>query len=108
VLDYIDANLSQQLLMDELASVACLSPSHFARVFRETFGRTAHRYVTERRIERAKHALSATRDPVTLIAFDCGFGSSAHFATVFRQNVGVAPSAYRAATLEPTRGGRLQ
>jgi AraC-like DNA-binding protein len=96
VLDYIEANLCQQLLMDELAAIACLSPSHFARVFRETFGRTAHRYVTERRIDRAKRALATTRDPVTLIAFDCGFSTSAHFATVFRQHVGVSPSAYRA------------
>lgn len=95
VIDYIEANLGQQLLMDELASVACLSTSHFARVFRETLGRTAHRYVTERRIERAKSALATSRDPVTLIALDCGFGSSAHFATVFRQHVGLSPSAYR-------------
>lgn len=94
-IDYIDAHLDQQLLMDELASTAALSVPHFARVFRETFGMTAHAYVTRQRIERAKRHLRETRAPVTSIAFACGFGSSSHFATVFRTHVGVSPSRYR-------------
>lgn len=94
----INADLDQQLLMDKLAGIANLSASHFARLFRETPGMTAHAHVMRQRIDCANRGMSETSDPITSIALASGFGFSAHFATVLRAHVGVSPSDYRAAT----------
>lgn len=95
VVDYIEAHLGKQLLMSELSAVANLSEPQFARVFKANIGETAHAYVTERRIERAKRALLARTKPVTVIAYECGFGSSAHFSTTFKTHVGCTPRQFQ-------------
>lgn len=77
-----------------LAQLAALSPYHFLRVFRRTFGETPHEYLTRVRIDRAKDALRRGRS-VTDACFDLGFSSLGSFSTLFRREVGVAPSEYR-------------
>jgi len=95
LLDYVDANISEDLTLDALAAVACLSPCHLSRSFRRTKGIGLHRYVVQRRLERAKHLLSDTDIPIASIALAVGFTSPAAFATCFRQIVGRAPSSLR-------------
>src|SRR5215813_10020046 len=58
VLDYIEANLEGDLTIDTMASVACLSRYHFSRAFKKAVGQSPHRYVSDRRFERAKSLLS--------------------------------------------------
>jgi AraC family transcriptional regulator len=58
-------------------------------------GEPPHRYLVRLRIERAKELLVAQRTPITEVALAVGFGSSAHFSTVFRKHVGVAPTVWR-------------
>ena len=79
----------------ELAELVGLSPYHFARAFKASAGLPPHRYLMERRVERAKGLLTGTSMAVTEIAHSCGFASSQHMATVFRRFVGATPSAYR-------------
>jgi AraC family transcriptional regulator len=97
VLEYIDANLGSDLRLDELARVACLSPFHFARRFKEATGVTPHRYVLERRIQAALGRLEKHHSSLAEVALDCGFGSQAHFTRVFRRHTGLTPGDYRAA-----------
>jgi AraC family transcriptional regulator len=52
----------------------------------------------ERRINRARRLLSAGTASITEISMSVGFSTPSHFATTFKQRVGVTPSAYRAAT----------
>lgn len=94
-IDYIEANLEADVSIATLAAVACLSPHHFARAFRETFGEPPHSYVQRRRIARAQNLLQETRTPIAELALDCGFSSQAHFTTVFRQATGATPAAFR-------------
>src|SRR5579871_6513320 len=77
--------------LDRLARIAELSPHHFLRVFRRTFGETPHECVTRLRIDRAKAALRAGRS-VTDACFDVGFSSLGSFSSLFKRHVGVAPS----------------
>ena len=79
-----------------LARVAHVSPAHFSRQFRATFGETPHRYLQRRRVERAMELLRETERPVTEICFDVGFNSLGTFSRTFREIVGESPSAYRA------------
>ena len=73
-----------------------MSPAHFSRQFRATFGESPHRYLQRRRVERGMELLRETDRPVTEICFDVGFGSLGTFSRTFRVIVGEPPSSYRA------------
>jgi AraC family transcriptional regulator len=113
VLDYIDAHLDESMSLDRLASEACLSPFHFARLFREATGLSPHRFVTERRIAGAQEMMIAGGKSLAEVALDAGFGSQAHFCRVFRKATGLSPRAYRelhrgrAVTVVPVPNGNI-
>lgn len=96
VLDHIEADPGGDTGLRRLAGIAGLSPSHFATAFRRSTGLPPHRYVLERRVERARELLLADpRLPLAEVAYALGFPSQAHFTTVFRRLVGATPGAYR-------------
>ena len=68
VYDYIEAHLDDRLSLNDLAGVACLSPYHFSRSFKQAVGVGPQRYVMQRRIERAKTLIRQTNQPLALIA----------------------------------------
>jgi AraC-like DNA-binding protein len=94
--DAMDRRFAEPLDVPGLARVAHVSPAHFSRQFRATFGETPHRYLQRRRVERAMELLRETDRPVTEICFDVGWGSLGTFSRTFRAVVGESPSAYRA------------
>jgi AraC-like DNA-binding protein len=93
--DAMDRAFAHPLDVPALARVAQVSPAHFSRQFRATFGETPHRYLQRRRVERAMELLRETDRAVTEICFDVGFNSLGTFSRTFREVVGEAPSAYR-------------
>jgi AraC-like DNA-binding protein len=93
--EHIDANLDASLSMMELAELAGLSISHFARCFRRSVGVPPHSYVKQRRVARAREMLAATTLPVAEIALVLGFSDQSHFTRRFREVMGVPPGAYR-------------
>ncbi|WP_316188069.1 MULTISPECIES: AraC family transcriptional regulator [unclassified Bradyrhizobium] len=95
VIDFIEASLGTDIRLDELAAQACLSPFHFSRLFREATGLSPHRYVTDRRVQAARHELAHNDAPLVQIALDFGFGSQANFTRVFRKATGLTPGQYR-------------
>jgi AraC-like DNA-binding protein len=94
--DTMDRAFSKPLDLPALARVAHVSPAHFSRQFRATFGETPHRYLQRRRVERAMELLRETDGSVTEICLDVGFGSLGTFSRTFHEIVGNSPSAYRA------------
>ena len=58
VFDNIEAHLDQQTHLSDLAETASMSPFYFARIFKNSVGVSPHKYVTTRRIERAKELLN--------------------------------------------------
>jgi AraC family transcriptional regulator len=95
VLDYISAHLEHDVSLADLARVAELSPNYFAELFRQRLGTPPHRYVLERRIERAKTLLRNRTLTVMDVALLTGFKDQGHFGRAFRQVVGMPPSTYR-------------
>jgi AraC-like DNA-binding protein len=93
--DAMDRSYAEPLDIPSLARVAHVSPAHFSRSFRDTFGETPHRYLQRRRIERAMFLLWQTDRSVTEICFDVGFASLGTFSRTFSQIVGESPSDYR-------------
>jgi AraC family transcriptional regulator len=93
--DYMLARLDQPVPLDEMARVACLSPNHFIRTFRQAFGQSPHQYLVSRRLERAEMLLAGTQRPVTEVCYSVGFESLGSFSWLFRKRYGVSPTGYR-------------
>lgn len=96
-IEYMQANLAENLPLAQLAAAAELSPSHFTRAFRAAVGEPPHRYLIRLRVEQARDLLEHTRLPIIEISLRCGFEQTTHFATMFRKTTGLSPRAYRAA-----------
>lgn len=93
---FIDSDLGGPLTVERMACVVGLSPYHFSRVFKATFGLSPHAYVMERRIDLARQVLrQQPGQTVSDIAIACGFSSNAHFTTEFRRRFGITPSLWR-------------
>jgi AraC family transcriptional regulator len=95
ILDYIEANLAGDLSIDRMASIACLSRYHFARAFRQAIGQSPHRYVSAKRLERAKALLIQGDRSLVDIALALRFSCQANFTRAFRQATDQAPSRFR-------------
>lgn len=78
-----------------LAARAHVSPSHFARCFREAYGATPHQFLLAKRIERAAFLLRETDRPVSAVSLDVGWASLGTFSSTFKRLLGVTPTAYR-------------
>ncbi|KRA61201.1 hypothetical protein ASD89_04130 [Caulobacter sp. Root656] len=95
IMSCIDAHLDRQIRISELAEVASLSMSHFARAFKNSVGVTPQSFIRRRRIERAKKLLSDTSTALAQVAQDCGFCDQAHLTRAFHDLVGLPPSRWR-------------
>ena len=98
--DYMDVCYDLPLNLEEISSQACFSRYHFLRLFRQTFNTTPHRYLVERRLQKAKELLSSRDVRVTDVCFEVGFQSLGSFSSLFHKHVGHAPITYREKTLE--------
>jgi AraC family transcriptional regulator len=96
IVTYVRANLSGNISIKELADLVQLSPSHFARMFKASFGVTPYRFVMQERIEEARTMLKNRELSASQVAMAFGFASQSHFVKVFRQFTGVTPKQYRA------------
>lgn len=89
--DSVESGISLQALADE----AALGRSCFASAFRIATGLSPHRYLTQRRLIRARELLLHSDLGLSQIALRCGFSSQAHFTEYFRRDAGVTPRALR-------------
>jgi AraC-like DNA-binding protein len=95
VLDFIEQHLAEEISLTKLARLTKLSPYHFAREFRHSFGVPPHRYHVARRMGRAKNLLLHSALPVTQIGARLGFRETSSFTKAFRRHAGVTPSGFR-------------
>jgi AraC-like DNA-binding protein len=94
--DLIDREYARPLDVPALARAAFMSPSHFSRRFRASYGETPYSYLMTRRVERAKALLRRGDLSVTEVCLAVGCTSLGSFSTRFSELVGESPSAYRA------------
>jgi AraC-like DNA-binding protein len=94
VLDYIEANLEQNIGVDVLATEAGLSLFHFVRTFSSAFHVTPHQYVQARRAARAKTLLAGRATPSDAAAA-AGLTDQSHLNRWFKRTYGVTPAQYQ-------------
>ena len=95
VLDYLRANLADDLSLSELAKMAGVSPSHFKTLFKQTVGMPVHQYVIRRRVEYAVELLRSADSPLADVALQAGFANQSHLARWMRRLTGLTPAAFR-------------
>jgi AraC family transcriptional regulator len=95
VVDFMEAHLAEDISLNTLADLVRLSPYHFLRCFKGSFGEPPYRYWTGRRIERARVLLANPRASITEIALDVGFSTTSAFSATFRRMTGQTPTDYR-------------
>jgi transcriptional regulator GlxA family with amidase domain len=89
--------LDQPLTLTDLATHAAVSVRTFTRRFREEVGLSAQEWLTQQRIERARHLLEETDLPIDQVAEQSGLGTAAVMRKHFARTPGISPSAYRSA-----------
>jgi AraC family transcriptional regulator len=94
IVSYIEEHLAEPIPIAQLAQLVRLSPFHFCRAFKQSFGVSPHRYHTMQRIEHAKVLLTKPAPSVTDVGLSVGFRQTSSFSTTFRRATGMTPSAY--------------
>ena len=91
---FIDANYAIAINLDSIADEATFSKFHFMRLFKKTYGKTPHQYLTTVRIEKAKQLLQVN-SPVADACYAVGFDSITSFTSLFKKQTGQTPSAFQ-------------
>jgi AraC family transcriptional regulator len=95
VIDYIELNLANDIQLDDLAQIACLSKYHFHRIFFSFTNESLYRFVTRLRTERSAVLLLSQKKSITDIAFSCGFHDSATFSRAFKKQFKISASEWK-------------
>lgn len=100
---FIDVHYEQALVLGDIAGEAFFSKFHFIRLFKKSYGKTPHQYLTHVRIEKAKHFLK-NGFSVNEVCFMVGFDSPTSFAGLFKKLTRYTPSAYQSLQHETKTG----
>lgn len=93
-IDHIQRNFDRKLTLEELAKVACLSPTYFSYIFKKLNGISLWKYINIKRVEKAIEILKNENVSKLEIAERCGFSSSSNFYKTFFAITGRTPSDY--------------
>lgn len=94
-IQHIQNDLSLHFAIEDLAKLACLSPTQFKKLFRQACGTSVLQYVTKQRMEKAKALLTHTDMPVQLIAEQVGYNDMSAFSRRFSAFFGRSPRQIR-------------
>lgn len=94
--EYVDSQLTHAIRLEDLAQAVGVGLSGLGRMLRATWGTTAHRYVVDRRVERARRLIQMGDLPLKAIAAAAGFSDQAHMTRTLRARLGVTPGRLRA------------
>ena len=95
ILEYIDMHIDDNLRVEDLAKHCNMSYSHFAKSFREMYGRTCKEHLEMLRVEKAEEMLKFTDYSLSDIAQELGYSDSSHFIREFKKHKGVTPGSVR-------------
>jgi AraC family transcriptional regulator len=93
--ELIASELDSDLSLSALSGSLGLSKPHFVRLFRRTAGTSPHRYVMQKRVERAHDLILASDVPLVEVASEAGFASQSHLNRMFQKAYGITPGVAR-------------
>ncbi|MEN2282256.1 AraC family transcriptional regulator [Algoriphagus sp. SE2] len=95
VIEYIKNNIRETISLDELASEACMSKSHFLRTFKQDMGLTPMEFVLHERLKLAKQYLQLGEYQIQEVCYMSGFRNITYFIRAFKQEFGLTPKVYQ-------------
>jgi AraC-like DNA-binding protein len=95
LIDFIESNLGENITITMLSRLANLSPFHFSRAFKIHFGESPYRYVTHRRLFKARNLIINSKLTITEISAHCGFNTVTQLSNMFTRVMGYPPSTLR-------------
>lgn len=95
VLQHIHSHIYQNIDVDELANVACITKPYLIRLFKRESGVSPVQYINKKKVERAQLLLFTTDKPVKEIAYELGFSDHSYFIRLFHKLSGITPQEYR-------------
>jgi AraC-like DNA-binding protein len=94
-IEFLNEHYGEKLSINDLATAANCSASHFSRIFKDETGLSPSDYIMQVRLDYAKRMLRADDKTVTQIALDCGFNSSSYFSHCFTRAFQISPSDFK-------------
>jgi len=95
ILRYIHQNLHNDIKIDQLAEMACLSNDHFSRVFKSVFGISPYEFIMRKRIEKSQFLLLSTKHTISQIIEETNFKNAQYFSRMFKKYTTYTPAKYR-------------
>lgn len=93
VKDYLQTHYAEAVALDQLAVIVQLHPSSLIRAFHAQMGLPPHAYLTQVRINHARHLLRSGMSAAQ-VALVTGFADQSHLTRHFKRHVGVTPGLY--------------
>jgi AraC-like DNA-binding protein len=94
-LQYIHEHINQDIPLNNLATIACVSNDHFTRLFKKEMRQTPVKYINIKKIEKAQLLLLTTGSSIRDIAMDLSIDNISYFNKLFKQHTGFTPLEYR-------------
>lgn len=94
-IDFIEANLDDDISLSQVASAAGMSQWHFQRIFKALTNETLKTYIRSRRMANALDKLLSTQQRIIDIAISAGFESQESFTRAFKKAFAMTPNEYR-------------
>jgi len=96
ILQYIDEHYTEQLTLNQLATIGNINPIHLCRIFKKLVGKPPLAYINHLRISKALSLLEDSSINITEIAMAVGFTDSNYFSRIFKKHRKISPSEFRA------------
>lgn len=93
--EIMEENYKYDLKIKDFANLANRSLSTFSRDFKKHYNTTPGRWLTNRRLKRAKAILETTDKSISQVVFECGFKNASHFSRVFKNKFNTSPSDFQ-------------
>ena len=95
VLKHIHEHIVDEITIEDLANVACITKTYFIRLFKQEFGLSPVQYINRKKVERAQLLLFTTDKSVKEVAYMLGINDHSYFIRLFRKVAGITPQDYR-------------
>lgn len=95
VLEHIHSHLDNDVDLDELADVACITKPYLIRLFKREFGTSPIQYINRKKVERAQLLLFTSNMAVKEVAYTLGYNDHSYFIRLFHKLTGLTPLEYR-------------
>ena len=92
---FIHKHIAEEIELEKLAEISCLSKDHFIRLFKKGMGTTPLQFVNQKKIEKAQLLLLTEELAVKEIAFRLAFEDYSYFNRLFKKITGMTPQEYR-------------